>query len=196
VTAATTSNAGVCDIVGWLLPILYLFIGAFLTGWGVRSTRRKEFVEKQVATLYSPLLAQWQRLCTLGRSRADITNSTSSSAQSAIAREQSPEAQAGISNELRPQVEANIQYNNDMTSEIIAMYVHMEELVRESLYLLEPEDRELYSELVRHNDLWVRHQAGALPAVAGKQFTPDDRVLDSPMGQVKVTYDKLRKRLR
>ena len=187
-----------------LLPAISVTVGILLGAWlsSRRDTaqRRYLFRERQLRDLYSPLLAlrseirikselrekvraaahaEWQRLCQEAR---DTTNP--------------PENLRKLSTEKGPELERLFDYDNQqIVEDLVPSYRKMLAVLRDNLWLAEPETRSNLGKLIEFVALWERWLAKAVTAEVVRRLGHNEESLHPFYDHLEMKHDELRGRL-
>ncbi len=190
------------------LPAIFglvgILIGVPLTAWlsSLRDTaqRRYSFGERQLKDLYSPLLAlrseiriksqlrekvhaaahaEWQRLCQEARDTADP-----------------PENLRKLSAEKGSEFERLFDYDNQqLVEDLIPSYRKMLTVLRDNLWLAEPETRSYLGKLIEFVELWERWLAKAVTPEVVRRLGHSEESLHPFYELLEKQHDELRGRL-
>ncbi len=187
-----------------LLPAISVTVGILLGAWlsSRRDTaqRRYSFRERQLRDLYSPLLAlrseirikselrekvraaahaEWQRLCQEARDTASP-----------------PENLRKLSTEKGPELERLFDYDNQqLVEDLIPSYRKMLTVLRDNLWLAEPETRSYLDKLIEFVELWERWLAKAVTAEVVRRLGHSEESLHPFYDHLEKKHDELRGRL-
>jgi len=188
-------------LITTLLPVVFGFIGIILGAWlsSRRETaqRRYSFRERQLRDLYSPLLglrseirikselrekvraaahAEWQRLCQEARETADP-----------------PENLRRLSNERGPELERLFDYDNQqLADDLVPSYRKILAVLRDNLWLAEPDTRSYLGKLIEFVELWERWLAQAIPAEVVRRLGHSEESLHPFYEHLEKKHDELR----
>ncbi len=191
-------------LVTALLSAIFGFIGILIGEWlsSRRDTaqRRYSFRERQLRDLYSPLLglrseihikselrekvraaahSEWQRLCQEARDTANP-----------------PENLRKLSTEKGPELERLFDYDNQqLADDLVPSYHKMLTVLRDNLWLAEPETRSYLGELIEFVELWERLLAKAVPAEIVRRLGHSEESLHPFYEHLEKKHDELRGRL-
>ena len=191
-------------LVTALLPAIFGFVGILLGAWlsGRRETahRRYLFRERQLRDLYSPLLglrseirmkselrekvraathAEWQRLCQEARETANA-----------------PDNLLKLDRERGPEFERTFDYDNQQLREdLVPSYRKMLAILRDNLWLAEPETQSYLGKLREFVELWERWLAKAVTPEVVRRLGHSEESLHPFYEHLEKKHDELRDRL-
>jgi hypothetical protein len=190
------------------LPAIFglagILVGVPLTAWlsSRRDTaqRRYSFRERQLRDLYSPLLAlrseirikselrekvraaahaEWVRLCQEARDTANP-----------------PENLRKLSTEKGPEMERLFDYDKQqLVEDLVPSYGKMLTVLRDNLWLAEPETRSHLGKLIEFVELWERWLAKAVTAEVVSRLGHNEESLHPFYSHLERKHDELRGRL-
>jgi hypothetical protein len=192
----------------WLVTVLLstifglvgVLVGAWLSFRRDIAQRRYLFGERQLRDLYSPLLglrsevriksdlrekiraaahAEWQRQCQEARDTADP-----------------PENLRKLSTEKGPGFERLFDYDNQqLVDNLVPSYRKMLAILRDNLWLAEPETRSYLGKLIELVELWERWLARAVPVEVVRRLGHSEESLHPFYEHLEKKHDELRGRL-
>jgi hypothetical protein len=191
---ASTINPGISAAAG--------LVGVFLGGWiaarSERSRRRAEFKARQLGELYGPLIslrAEIQARSEVGANIGDIAHAEWTRLAERLPGE-SDEAFRRRLDERSPQFEAIIDDDNRTLREtLIPAYQQMLAILRDKMWLAEPDTRKYFKLLVEFTDVWERHLRGAIPGEVVQAIGHTEAKLTPFYKHIEATLDRLHREL-
>ncbi|SRR5229473_2258760 len=190
----------VTALLSAIFGFLGILVGAWLSSRRDTAQRRYSFGERQLKDLYSPLLglrseirikselrekvraathAEWQRLCQEARDTADP-----------------PENLRKLSAEKGPELERLFDYDNQqLVEDLIPSYRKMLTVLRDNLWLAEPETRSYLDKLIEFVELWERWLAKAVTPEVVRRLGHSEESLHPFYELLEKQHDELRGRL-
>lgn len=144
--------------------LIGVIVGASLTSWRDRITRRHAFLRQQLEEFYSPILGIRQEVLAKSQLRLEISQVASETWRE-LCEGKSPEELERLSQETGPKFDKIIKYNNrQLTEELLPAYQDMLSLFRGKMWLANESTKQHYQELVKFAEIWNRWKDGSLPA--------------------------------
>jgi hypothetical protein len=174
-------------------------IAAVLTGWLTdRREHRKQridFVSKQLAEFYGPLLGMRQEIFARSELRMKIHNVAETLYQQRLEKYAGNiEALQRASDEYMPLLDAMIEDDNRALAEtLMPLYRKMVEIFRDKMWLAEPQTRSYFPRLVEFVDVWDRVLRDALPRDVPGAVGHGEINLHEFYEHVQSTHDRLRR---
>lgn len=171
-------------VVSVLAPVVAGYIGVRYGLKQIRIQKRIDLIESQLNKFYSPVLGLRKEIRAKSELRLKIETIGDEAWQEACKDGRA----SGESPDITPYTK-EIEYNNEqLKKEFIPAYNRMLQIFKENYWLVEPETREFYPQLVEYVELWNRNfNDGLPPAVAMK--------INHTEENIKPFYDELEIRM-
>jgi|SRR5580700_2439168 hypothetical protein len=202
---AMTDQASLADFVNWLVPILLpaaagfggVLVGAWLTSQRDQRQRQLAFLEKQLASFYSPLLGLRNEVRAQSRLRLRIQSEASAAwADISAESEQLGSAFRHAIAEREREFARIIEYDNDkLRKDLLPAYTEMLRVFRENYWLANAETRTFYEPLVEFVEVWNRWTAHALPPEVFMRLDHSEANLDPFYSHLETTHNAIRAKI-
>ena len=186
---------GMSVAVPALSGLVGILIGARLTSRRERGQRRHEFISRQLRELYSPLLGLRNEIRMRSEFRVKVHDAANSAWQEECERVRPMgfEALDRFSKERFPEFGRILDYDSQRLSEdLVPLYRQMLKILRDNLWLAEPETRNHFRQLLEFVDVWDRSLAGALPHEVLAKLGHREMQLSPFYSHIQEVHDRLR----
>jgi hypothetical protein len=175
-----------------------VLIGAWLSGRRERSQRRLAFVEKQLASFYSPMLGIREEIAAVSLLRMRVQEEAAKAWRD-LTRIGPGAADPVVLKELAQREEEFnkiIQFDNDkLTGELLPAYRKMANLFRENYWLAEKDTRHFYPAVLAFVEIWERWMANTLPVEVWRRLDHAESNLLWFYEHIAKCHDRLRSRV-
>lgn len=143
-----------------IIPGVMLFAGYWLSSRGEKNKNNREFIEKQIAEFYSPMLGLRKKIVVLSELRVDISKATDESWKETV----KDKTVGWNSDDAFIPYEKSIEYDNQQLREkIIPLYDQMVNLFTQKYWLANESTKQWYNELIRFVEIWHRWLLKSIP---------------------------------
>lgn len=195
------------ELVRWVASIavpavfglLGVIIGAFLTSMREQKQRKLAFLEKQLSMFYSPMLGFKNEIRMHSAFRERVQNEVEAASRQPYEKSESLdiEARQRITSERSPEFKRIIDYDNTkFHKELLPAYQKMVELFRNCYWLVEPETRVFYADLLEFVEVWNRWNANVLPVEVLEHLGHGEDKLAPFYAHIEQTHDAIRQKLK
>jgi predicted secreted protein len=175
-----------------------VLIGAWLSSRRDRSVRRLAFVEKQLASFYSPMLGIRQEIAAISLLRSRIQEEADKAW-----RDLTEQARQSLESDAKERLSQKadafnrvIGFDNDkLHKELLPAYRRLANLFRDNYWLAEKETRIFYPAVLAYVEIWERWVAETLPVEVWRRLDHSESHLVSFYEHIAQCHDRLREKL-
>jgi hypothetical protein len=175
------------DFINPLISAASGLIGVWLGGWlsdrRDREKRDKDFITRQLAEFYGPLVSMRTEIRSRGELRVKIEKAQDSEYITGL-----PQA-AKATDPMMVMMQDEFKIFTDVS---MPLYRKMIETFRERMWLAESETRGYFPALIEFVDVWERHIRGTIPIDVITAIAHSEENLHPLYSHLEATHDRLR----
>jgi hypothetical protein len=174
-----------------------VLVGALLSQWREKNNRRHDFIAKQLAEFYSPLLSIRKELKATRETEIKISRAADAAWRGLCERYQGdPDRLRSMTEERRDSFTRIIDYNNQsLRTDCIPAYHRMIDVFRNKMWLAKASTEAYFPSLLEFVDIWDRWLSGALPGEVIEELHHSEERLQPLYEELQKTHDELREKL-